>query len=126
MSTHKYSTDTPSRFIDATHRWEKQADDRPHFSDHALERWDDRTPDDAVSPETAWERGIDADELRMEVFADADGRAPDRVRVYGTAEFSVAFLVANGNVLTVYRPEWIDNGAVRAYLFALLDGDRDV
>jgi len=77
--------------VSSTERWRLRGDDRPAMSRHVVGgdgegrgRWDERMPADAVSPETAWERGVGLEESVRRWFSGSTQRGPpDRCRVYG-------------------------------------------
>ena len=91
-------------------RW-RHEDDRPRITEHALEQWDERTPRDSVSPETAWLASAEAVHLDADIFEDRRGRSPDELHYYHNDggddgdDYDVVFLVidqAEYAILTVY------------------------
>lgn len=93
-------------------RWHRAQGVR--MSDHALERWDERTPDWACAPEVAWERGEDI--LHTELV---DCRMPydhDRARVYNAVDYCVVFPVRTHTITTVLDAARFDHAPTRSYL----------
>jgi hypothetical protein len=87
------------------------------FSEHALERWDERTPLDSCAPETAWDRGVDIEHPRL-----VEGRnSPpiDRARVYRneTTGTWAVFIVRDDVVVSVLAAATMQHGPTRAYLY---------
>lgn len=112
MST-KYS-------ISPRERWRMQAETRPRFTRHALNRYDQRTPHWAVSPQTAYEQGIRLSGM-LDLFADADGSIPDRavynVELRSACEwYGVVLLIRDNHVRTVYSLTGMEDRALQAYL----------
>lgn len=145
--TYKYSTrsptgrkedepgaNTPSRWRkrDRADRWERGRHDRPRLSEHVIgpgennDRWDERTPSWAHSPEYAYIHGVEVENLSMDAFTSPSGNTPDRVRVFGErterGQYAVVILICNGCWTTVY--ELSDScfpPIVKHHLFALLE-----
>jgi len=120
---HKYSTGRASRLL------RDRDGGRCALSDHAIERWRERTPHQCpVTIREAWAAG---EFVRHPAVACSEGETdpPDDVRVfrYGT-DWGVAFLVLNDPtdhasptdagrvVVTVAAIQTFDYGPVRAYL----------
>lgn len=95
--------------------WE--VDQEVLVTEHALDRYDDRTPADAPAPERAWELGEDIAHPELLIAAHAETPA-DRVRLYRRPQWGVAFLVVSPMVVTVWRPRDLNHGPTRAYLDA--------
>jgi hypothetical protein len=95
----------------------------PNPSDHTLDRWDERMPADARSPEHAIERSKGTGIADHDHW-DHHDRRPDTIRVYhgrtrsGTY-YGAVFVVVEGTILTCYRIADVDYAPVRAYLHAL-------
>jgi len=109
--------------------WRNERDGRPRFADHVVGggaegagRWDQRTPPGAVSPETAWERGVDLDDSVLMWFANNQGRVPEQCRLFaervGDRQYAVLMPVIDGCVPTVLRVGWVDRVPRRSYLQA--------
>jgi len=96
---------------------ELDADDRPVLSRHAAERYDERTPADAVAPETALrEAGPDAAIVDHDHF-DAGGQPDlDRVHCYRGAGWTVVFLEVGGCAVTCWTTADCRDRALAAYL----------
>lgn len=115
MSSTKYG-------VSSRERWRLNSDHNTTLSNHALERWDERTPAGSVAPERAFDDAIDVSEL-----ADRIGDA-DRVRYYyGETDagdgYAALFMVlrrpeASDVCRTVLVPERVNHGPTRAYLAA--------
>lgn len=89
------------------------------MTDHALERYDERLPDDAVPAATAWDRGEDIQ--HPGVVRTRHSRRPTRVRVYNhDFRYFAIFVVAENRlgpgVVTVYSLDTHEHGPTRAYL----------
>lgn len=117
-TTHKYSTDTTSA-QSATWRWQ-HVHGHPRLSDHAIERYDQRTAPESVSPERAWRNGIDAG-LVTSYF---DGTRP-AAEVRWHPETDAVFISVGDVVVTTLVLRRVDDGAVRAYLHARAQAERD-
>lgn len=93
----------------------------PRLTDHAADRWDERTPRDAVAPETAFEEGMDVSEVRDKVV-DKGGQQPDQVVYWyertNLEAYGILFIVRDDVIKTVYRAEWINDEPTQAYLQA--------
>lgn len=90
---------------------------------HALNRYRERTPDDAVPPLRAWERGEDVQHPGVaETLSDYS--PPVQVRVYNHNQewFAVFIVVDDGYhydepyIKTVYNLFTLNHGPSRAYL----------
>lgn len=100
---------TPKYQVGRRTRWNRAHDIR--MTDHAAyERWDERTPADAVAPETAFEAGEWVD--HPELFGAGD---LNRVRLYNADEWGAVLLCKGGSIRTVYRVRAIKHAGVRAY-----------
>jgi hypothetical protein len=93
------------------------------IADHALDRWGERMPADAVSAETAWERSEDVSEL-AELIGSENGKH-DSVRLYSgdlhDHRYWALFLIvdeehAYDEVTTVLTWSSLRDQAVRAYI----------
>ena len=105
-------------------RW-AMPDNRPYMTDHALERWDERTPATSVSPEHAWEHGVDVTPIAEFVRPPGSPVIADRVRYYYDprpsdegGRYGALLVVADDVIKTVYEPSMINHGPSRAYLGA--------
>ena len=134
MSSYKYSTSTRSTRLSRTERW-RGLENNPWMTDHALERWDQRMPLDACSPEAAYRESSLAVALeRHPVFRTQNGNRPTEVRVCrrwvgeGDDEeaFCPVFIIVKESIVTVNRVTRINNSAVRAHLYAVADAGRDL
>lgn len=112
--------------VSGRERWRLNSGHNVRLSDHALERWDDRTPEDSSSPEHAFDNAVDVSELR-ENLVDNAGQVPDKAYYWyektGTASYGIVFLVhrypeTTDICKTVYKVGFIDHGPTRAYLAA--------
>lgn len=85
-----------------------------YISDHCAQRWLERTPHDAIAPETAVERAV-ADSF---VVGHPDIYA-DRVYIYAPADlaYGAVFIREDRYLKTVCRIEGYDDPALRAYLW---------
>lgn len=102
MSTAKYSVNRSPRS-----QWEHDTGRR--ISDHALERWDERTPVDSVSPERALELSIS---LGAQVKYLDDYIGVEEVWTFienssGKESVEVLFLLDNSVVTTVYTFDFV-------------------
>lgn len=97
--------------------------DNPRMSNHAAERWDERTPPDSISPEEAFEQSVDVS-LVADAVEDKDGETPDELYYYYGTEaeesYGALFLVdvEDDTIVTVYRRRFVKDGAVRSYFAA--------
>jgi hypothetical protein len=104
----------------------------PRLSDHVLERWDERTPDGARSPEFAFLYAEPVIELRgARHFHDSSKDTDaDLIRVYHgqTADgerYAMVFLGHQDGsrddvlITTVYNVEDVRSGPLRSYLWAV-------
>lgn len=107
----------------------------PRLSDHALDRWDERAPEGARSPEFGYIFSERVDELLgARHFHDtANDKDADLIRVYhgqtvSDERYAMVFLghdVAGGFagedvvITTVYRARNVHSGPLRSYLWAL-------
>lgn len=95
-------------------RWSMNHDVR--MSDHAADRWDERTPAGSISPEAAFEH---ADEVEHpELLADRTGHVPDSAHVYNCHDYRVAFIVDDGTIQTVLSLDGVSHGPSRSYLMS--------
>lgn len=99
----------------------------PRFTDHALDRYDERTLPDSISPERAWEESVEMNEI-LHWFNRQSHLETDRVRFYaGLSEegrYGVAFPVTpNGNavesILTVHSIKSFSSRPIRAFLHSV-------
>lgn len=101
-------------------RWELENDIQ--FSDHAHQRYEERTPTDAPEPEQAWERGEDIlhpELLDLERLPGCSGnRSPERVRVYRDASVQIAFVLNDSVVASIYDFDSIPHGPTRSYFYS--------
>ncbi|ELY91432.1 hypothetical protein C484_10406 [Natrialba taiwanensis DSM 12281] len=109
-------------------RWKLHSDHDTRLSDHVLfDRWDERTPEDSVSPEEAFDRLIDVSTIRSHV-EDNGGQTPHSCRFFydldASDPYGVLFLIHHYNdgcnriCRTIYTVDMIDHGPTRAYLYA--------
>jgi len=93
----------------------------PQFTDHALDRYDQRAPADAIAPEAALvdaipDTGI-VEHPRFEAFVHP---APDRVWLYTSTHagdlWTIVFIERNESVVTCWRADTERRPAIRAYL----------
>ncbi len=116
MST-KYS-------ITSSERWSFDRQN-PNLTIHALNRYDERTPSWASSPERAWTEGVDVSDLAP-YLEDQGGQTPEEVRYYAEPSpdhrdwHGVLVLVRDGSMITCYTHEGLtrlDHGlALQAFL----------
>lgn len=112
MSLHRNGRMTPRDCWQAQHgvRWTR----------HALDRWDERTPADALAPETAWRVGDEVD--HPDVIRTNNGRTPDRARVYREADWGAVMLVSEHRdldaVVTVYALDSVYDRRAREYCYS--------
>jgi hypothetical protein len=130
MSTHDGTNDlltgdtpaTKTKYdVSTAERWRLASDVR--ITDHALERYRERTPEDCdVAPVDAWLRGEDLD--HPEVCRLYSGKlTPARVRVYNhDDDWLVAFVIVDDGggpaVVTCYNGRTHEHSPTRAYLWA--------
>lgn len=117
-------------------RWQHEHDVR--LSDHAIDRYDDRTPPGAVSPETAFEASKPAGCIRharefKRLVSTHDNRPdrhepPDEVRLYcgytprGERYTAIFIIRSSGGdtvVTSVYPLAFIRDNRVKSYLNAI-------
>lgn len=98
------------------------------FTNHAAERWDERTPAWSTSPEQALRDSISCEWLHKEAFApQSANKVPDVVRYYAerddsedeTKEYDVLFMEVDRRITTVYVIEFIEHKPVLGYLNVL-------
>jgi hypothetical protein len=91
---------------------------------HALRRYEERLPDDAVDPAVAWRRGEDVHHPQVFKTLDPGSPTPSRVRVYNHGgEYYAAFIVCDDDgtgpaVVSVYNRHTHAEAPTRAYLYA--------
>jgi len=92
----------------------------PQLSLHALERWDERMPAGAVSPERALMDATPDDGIvRHPRFGSTDTPTPDRIWIYVGLEeewFTAVFVETSGTVCTCWRGDEEQWPAISAYL----------
>lgn len=91
----------------------------PPITRHALNRYHERLPEDAVRPPVAWRRGEDIQHPAVVSTFHSD--PPSRVRVYNhDHEYFVIFIVddklGSPAVVSVYNSQTHEHGPTRAYL----------
>lgn len=103
-------------------RW---PDEAPHLTHHAIGKYGQRLPTDAVEPPLAWLRGEDIEHPVVVETENPMTPTPSRVRVYNhDDQYVVAFLVSESTVkreaavVTVYSAETHGHAPTRAYLRA--------
>ena len=90
---------------------------------HALKRYHERTPDDAVDPGVAWQRGEDVQHPGV-VRTEHHDVPPTRVRVYNHDQEWFAIFVCDDKadgverIVTVYDGQTHEHGPTRAYLYS--------
>lgn len=114
MST-KYS-------ISPRERWRLESDDRPRFTDHSIDRHNERTPNWSSSPETAYLQGVDLSEI-VGLFTDNGGQTPDKAVFFAEKRgvfdwYGVVLLIRDRHVVTVYALSGLD-APLKAYLETL-------
>lgn len=124
MASTKYSAGGPEW------RWRRH-DGHPRLTTHCLDRWDERMPDDARSPEFAYLNSTVAPGIEYHPYFDKPDRVrPDAIYVYrgrtvGGETYSAVFIEGGRfderGLVTVYSIETIRDSAVRAYLHAVVD-----
>ena len=89
MATNQSQTSQREALADATAKystsraWQWQYEnDNPRLTTHFLQRWNERTPPGAVSPETAWDHAVGIGDHLVEYFEDSGGQVADEVRLY--------------------------------------------
>lgn len=111
----------------------------PIITDHACERWGERTPDASRSLANAWVHGVDVEHVTT-WFEDEDGRLADEVRLYhgriraedcegestgdvseGSVEYSVLLMRRDDVVTTVYPLSFVSDPPIRSYLEVMND-----
>ena len=120
----KYNASSPTR------EWRYQG--HPRITTHCLERWDERMPSGAASPEHAYIHSARVHGL--ETHPEFDGGrtpTPGGIRVYrgrtDDGELYTAIFIEGGRqfpedaLVTVYSMDLIEDSAVRAYLHAVAD-----
>lgn len=115
MST-KYS-------VSPTERWRLQSETRPRFTEHSLERFDERTPEWAHSPEHAYLEGIPLHGV-LDLLTDKGGQTPERARLYAESKspseyYGVVLIIRNNHVMTVLSLSGFEDKALQAYLEVL-------
>lgn len=123
MATTKYSISEGSRWRHKTGKY---------LTIHAQDRWDERTPTDARSPEWVFERATRArDAERLEVFREGGHSSmdTDSVWVYrgqtaSGEHYGAVFVETDDNIVTVIDLDSIQHRPTRDYLrrYALLGG----
>lgn len=103
---------------------------RQRLTDHAIEQWDDRTPEDARSPEWALAHSVrDSDVVDLDHFyQEHRNRRADAVHCYrgrtgSGAVYGAAFIEINDVIVTCYTIGSVWDPALRAYLQARVDSD---
>ena len=92
-----------------------------YWSDHALKRWDERTPTGSVAPETAWRYGLGLPADLQPHFTDREGLEPDEVKLYDCGEETRkrVLLVRRGPaVVTVLEMSFVDEAWLRGAIIA--------
>lgn len=98
-------------------KWHKDHGN-PRMTHHAANRWDERTPDDSVSPEYAYENGVDVSELR-EHFEDADGTVAHEIVYWYNDGYGVLFVIQSNVIVTIYKEEYLDSMKARLMLLGV-------
>lgn len=99
----------------------------PRLTHHLHERWFDRTPAHAVSPEAAWSDGEEVPAWALPRLA-GNNDAPDRARVYGGDGYSVVIIASYDPCLTavtVIRVEALHDPAARRCVWELAEEVRE-
>lgn len=90
------------------------------MSEHAVDRWDERTPVGSVSPETAYEQSVDVTMIREHIDETCDsvryffGCTPGDVAERET--YGAVFLERDDIVFSVYNITMLDHGPSKSYL----------
>lgn len=108
-------------------------------TDHALRRYEERVPDDAVPFSFAWRNGVYAPQWVYGAFDTASGSRPTRVRAYRgwseeeTREYHSVFIVADDRlrdgeeaIVTIYTVREIHDVPTRAFITALTALEQEV
>lgn len=118
---HKYRAGTASDY-----EWHYQLG-HPRITAHVEDRWNERMPADARSPEFAYVHGVRdvgiATHPHFVEYRNGDEIRPDAVTLYagmtGTAEYVAVLLERTTSVVTAYRAESIRHVGVRQYVEAV-------
>jgi len=95
--------------ITSSERWSFDRNN-PNLTIHLEDRYDERTPHWASSPEHAWTNGVDVSDLAP-YLEDRGGQTPEKVRYYAESHpenkgwHGVILLVRDGSILTCYTHE---------------------
>lgn len=92
--------------------------DEPTWSQHALNRYDERTPSGSVSPERAWTEGIS---VQYALPAFNQGCYPKEVRLYRHANCHSIMIRMDSHIVTVLLLELMNESGLRTYLHSLAD-----
>lgn len=103
--------------------------DNPRMSDHAaIDQWDDRMPNSAISPEAAYSMTDDVSHLcAMPAHATCWDSEIDRVAVYAGItddgeKYTALFIIGDNDCIwTVYPIDMVTDNRLRAYLYAHVD-----
>ena len=107
-------------------RWRLHSDHETRLSEHSIDRWDERTPEDSVAPETAFDQSVDVSTIAHHL-EDEGGQIPDEARFFYDADaskpYGIVFLVnrypdTTNICKTIYRADMVHHGPTRAYLYA--------
>lgn len=119
---------SPKYRVTERDRWTMR---HPRLSDHALERWDERAPDDARAPEFGYLFSIGVKELLGARHFHDSSKDKDAtlIRVYhgqtrSGEQYGMVFVgheIADDDVIitTVYRIQNTHSGPLRSYFWAL-------
>lgn len=123
--SHKYST--RYQYVTVHGRSEKR---NVRLSEHASNRWDERTPPWSMSPESALQESQECFWLAMDAFKSFSGVVPDHVHYiaeWHTEDadtndkemYESLLMERNQTITTVYHCDFISNKPVNAYLNTL-------
>lgn len=95
----------------------------PPMTEHAIDKYIERLPDDAVRPPVAWRRGEDIQHPAVVDTLNPDVDTPTRVRVYNhNDEYLVVFILGDKygeeQIMSVYNGQTHEHGPTRAYLYS--------
>lgn len=96
-----------------------EQDSSIRWTRHAMERYYNRTPSNAVTHDRAWKNGIDA-QYATPYFTDTtNNRFPQEVRLYDHGPCTSVIVVHDNQVRTVLLVGLIADSAIKNYLHTL-------